>query len=172
MNTKTKDIFLLNHQKYCLSKFLIIKMSFALKYPLVGKGCVTLPGGTQTNVYSPQRRPWWQTDGRYHPPKSVLITSALIEIIYGRMGEEGHSQAHGWLKGGCFTRSFSQSGWQLTNPASLELPEELADNSTQESHFLQQQLVAYEEGPHEARNFDLPEPRQFPPLPGSCTTQW
>lgn len=72
MNTKTKDIFLLNYQKYCLSKFLIVKMSFALKYPLVGKGCVTLPGGTQTNVYSPQRRPWRQTDGRNHPTQVCL----------------------------------------------------------------------------------------------------
>lgn len=50
----------------------------------------------------------------------------------------------------------------------MELPEELVDSSTQESHLLRQVLVADEEGPHEAWNLVLPEPHRFPQLPGSC----
>lgn len=44
-----------------------------------------------------QIRPWWQTEETI-PPKSVLITSALTEVIYWRMDEEGYSQAHGASK--------------------------------------------------------------------------
>lgn len=75
-----KISFSLTIKNINLPKFLIAKMSFALKYPLVGKGCVAPPGKTWTNVYPRQTRPWWPTEGT-HP--SLLNPSAFKSLLTG-----------------------------------------------------------------------------------------
>lgn len=160
---KQKTSFSLTIGNVVLSKFLIVKMPFALKYPIVGKCWVTLPGGDMNKcLFTLEKAP--VTDQRNHPPS--LSWRPVHLLTYGIMGEETYSQAHGDQTQLRYQKLLA--AWAIAHTNCLPgAPRRTGGPLHTKSHLPQQLLMAYEEGPGEAWNFDLPEPCKFPQLPES-----
>lgn len=155
-----KTSFSLTIRNAVLPEFLIAKMPFALKHPLVGKCCVTLPGGYMNKHLFTLDTDQWQTKETI--PQVCLDSSAFT---YRITGEETCLQAHGdqtqlhhqkLLPAAAHTNYLSGAHRRTCRPLYTK------------SHLPQQLLMAYKEGPCEAWNFDLPESCMFPQLPESC----